>query len=271
MCAALLPSPDVDREAPSLRRCRPPDSDDTAAAELLAAVLAGALCLPVPLSAGELLTVEAFPSAPWRVVGVPAALPVADLPDAAVPPAGSSLGLLVAVASSVPVDVAGTGVFGGCTLTAGSFDFVAAAPWSGLAVAVLDSPAAPGAAVAAVFDGASPAVIAFAFVEAVAAKVVPGADRTAVIFVVSGIAVAASALAAEAPALTRLPTPLMAAATAFAVRFMAVMTVPARSWGRWEMKLGVPSIVSRPDATYAAPLMNAPATLAAAIVAAAVA
>lgn len=140
-----------------------------------------------------------------------------------------------------------------------------------MVVVAPDSPAAPGAA-AAVFDGLSVAVIAFAFAPDAPADETTGVAAAAeMIFVVAGIVVAASAFAAETPVLTRLPTPLMAAATACAVRFMAVMTVPARSWGRLEMKRGVPSIVNRPDATYAAPLMNAPATLAAAIVAVAVA
>lgn len=106
-----------------MRRCRPPDSDDTTAAELLADALAGARCLPVPLSAGARLTVDALPSASCRVVWLPPTwLPGADLPGAAVPP-DCSVDLLVAVASG-PVGEAGAAALDGFTLTAGSCVFV---------------------------------------------------------------------------------------------------------------------------------------------------
>jgi len=121
----LTPPPDVDREGLSLRRCRPPDSDDTAAAELLADALAGARCLPEPLSAGARPTVDALPSASCRVVWLaPTSLPGADLPPAdAVSPDGP-VDLLVAAVASVPVGEAGAAALGGFTLTAGSCVFV---------------------------------------------------------------------------------------------------------------------------------------------------
>ena len=248
MCAAPA------EESLSLRRCFPllPESVDPAVAvELLADPLdaSGARCLPMLDAAVVVLAAVAVPDlvvASSLVLCRPDGLPSSALAEV----------LPVAELVAWSVDEVGVGDVGDVVALVESVDFVSVVEDFALAAVLVSS------LVCAVLTGGVAAV------EVTAALAVVGAVVAASATVVdaAGTAVAASALATPAAPVISVPTALKAAATAFAERFSAVMTVPARLWGREAMNPGAPSIVSTPEARVPAPLMNAAATFAAAMV-----